>query len=1131
MPFAAASRSTDNGDVGREPRRSQEFVGRAAELAELTAAVEEARAGHGRLYLISGDPGIGKSRIAEEIMTVAQAGGARTLWGRCWEAGGAPPYWPWVQSLRAYVRDADANELQRVLGAGAADIAQLLPEIRAAIPQVGEITAADTEDARFRLFDSMSTLLHAMSRQELVVLVLEDVHAADTPSLILLNYLADVIPDMRIVIIATYRDVELRRNHALAAALVEMARAPGTRRMHLGGLSAREVGRYIESASGVAPRAGTVDAIASQTDGNPLFVGEIVRLLVSQGRISGSDVAFTPIPQGIREVVLRRFALVSPQCKDLLGIASVLGREFRVDVLAELAEMTAESALQSVDEAVDARLVTESPGALGAVRFLHSLIRDTLYESLSASERSRLHRRAGEVLAGRWGDRPDHLAELAHHFLAAALTADAQRAIDYSIRAGDVARSRLAFEEAARLYELALQAIDLETTQNDRLLFDVLLSLGDVLSRAGDAGAARVRFLEAVDIARKHGDAEGMARAVLGYGGRFPWRVMRGDKIFLPLVKEALAALGDARTRVRAQLLGRLAAGPLRDDPDSSERLQLSEEGVVLARELDDPATLAYTIEARMIAILGPESSDEVGPLANELVALGTRIGDGERVIGAHNFRLADALLHGDMDAATRERRRMAALTEELRQPPQRWFLLATDAELALLQGQFTDAERLASEALAAGERAEEFAPFAYALQMLVLRIEQDRAMEMDGLFSSSIDGFRIYPIWRAALPYFLTRFARVPEAYRAVADATRMQRPVNEDWLLGEGLLAEAVAILAIRDEAETMYGELLPHADLTIGGIPNVNVGSAQRPLGRLAAVLDRIEDAERHLHIAIEANDAMGAAPWAAHSRYQLARLLLRRNRTNDRSAAQRLLNETIEACERCGMVALGTTARRLVAGESDTTPAVRTPETPRRHDATEGVFEAEGEYWTVVYAGHVSRLRDSKGMRVLAVLLAAPGRPHPSLDLERLGEAGDLATVRVLAHADAGELLDDEARTAYRARLSELDVEIEEALEAGSPDEAGRLREEKDFLIRELARAVGIGGRSRRAGSVADRARLNVTRAVRSALRRIGETDPDLAAHLEATVHTGTVCVYRPDPRSQLRWRTPQVATRP
>jgi hypothetical protein len=1103
------------------------FVGREHEMAQLLAGLNEAEAGRGRLFLVAGEPGIGKSRIAEELSTEARRRDARVLWGRCWEAGGAPAYWPWVQSLRGYVREADADEVRKQLGQGASDVAQILPEVREQVPNATEVATTDPEVARFQLFDSTAAFVRNISRDRTLVLILEDIHAADTPSLVLLEFLATSSADMSVMILATYRDVEVGRGHPLASAVIEMARAPTTRRIHLSGLTPPDVGLLIHATTGVTPRQDLVDALSQETEGNPLFVGEIVRLLASQGRLSTPTAAsIKPIPRGVREVIGRRLGQASEPCNHVLGIASVLGREFRIDVLVELSERPGEELLEILDEARAAWLVADVPGTLSSMRFSHSLIRDTLYEELPAGARIRLHQRAGETLERIWGARTEHLAELAHHFLAAAPAGHPHKAIDYAIRAADAAKAGLAFEEAARLYRLALQAIEVGNVAHDRLRLTVLLALGDALNRAGDAEAARLEFLEAAGIARRLHDAESLARAALGYGGRFAWTVLRGDANITPLLEEALAGLGDVHTTLRVMCMGRLAAGPMRDNPDATQRQALSREALEIARELGDPATLGYAIEARMGAVMSPDSRGEMLALCDELQELALGMGDGDRLIEAHQMRLVVRLLEGRMREVTVEREQMALVAEKLRQRAQTWYLLANDAELAMLAGRFDEAVRLSTQAYEAGRRAEPYAPFAHLLMRLLIRIEQGRVEEMRAEFFDSTERFRLYPQWRGALPYLLFAFARFDQALAALKAATKAPRPVNEDWLLGEGLLADAAASLGERDVAAELFAELEPYADLTIGGIPNANVGSLHRPLGRLAALLRRGDDAERHLRAAIEINDEMGALPWAARARYDYALLLVSRNAPGDDRAAAAYLSDAIEAAEKLGM-------RQLVEEAQAQQRACALPATERdsaesaglgpSSEPSDGRFKLEGEYWTIGYEGHVLRLKDSKGLRILAVLLGKPGQPHASLDLERLGENDHDELARAVASGNAGELIDDEARSAYRVRLVELQDAIDEAESWGRAEQAGALRDEKDFITHELARALGLGGRSRKAGSVAERARLNVTRAVKSAMQRIAEVDGNLAAHLQATVRTGAVCAYVPDPRSAVRWR--------
>lgn len=1109
------------------------LVGREEELGLLLAGVAHASAGRGRLFLLAGEPGIGKSRLVEELAVEARRTNVRVLWGRCWEAGGAPAHWPWVQALRAYVREAEPEVLRRQLGDGAADVAQLLPEVRQVLAGVGQPASVDSDSARFRLFDATAGLLRNIAKDTPMLLVLEDMHAADAPSLILLQFLAQSLVDARVMIVVTYRDVEVSRGHPLGPAVVELAREPTTRRIHLSGLAVPDVRRFIEVSTGAIPSQALVEAVAHQTDGNPMFVGEIVKLLASEGRL-GSDTAvpLKPVPQAIRDVIGRRLGHVSERSHHVLGIASVLGREFRLDLLAAISDHTRDELLDVLDEAIAARLVEDNTAAGGGLRFSHSLIRDTLYEDIAGSRRVRLHLRAGEVIEQSRNARPELLAALAHHFFAAIPMGETRRATDYAIRAAEVALRGLAFEEAARLYRMALQAMDLAHEADDATRLDVLLALGDALNRAGDADAARPEFISAASIARRRGDARALARAALGYGGRLAWAAIRGDLQFVPLLEEAIAALGDTPSTMRVMLIARLAAGPLRDSPDPTRRHMLSAEAVDMARALGDPATLAYALEARQGAVVGPDSRAETLRISDELERLAAQLGDSEKAVMAHMQRCQVRLYEADIRGVRTARDAMARGVQQLRQGPQRWFLLGTDATLAILDGRFDEAESLSGQAYEAGKRLESFVGFAHHLQLLWIWIERGRIEDAKTLFGESVERFRLYPLWRAALPYLQLRFGSREQAGAALEDALAEPRTVKEDFLLGESLLADAAADLADRPASAQLYEGLRPYASLVAGDLPDVAWGSLERPMGRLAAVLGRTDDAEQHLRAAIATDDRMGARPWAAHSRYAYAQLLLERGRSGDREAAATLLAAALATAEKLGM---GRLASEVMArlGELRPTRAAAEPGSNASAGARatvaiqaaplEGTIALEGEYWTIEYEGRVVRLRDTKGMRIIARLLSAPGRPHAALDLERIDNPDNVEVSRVVAGGDAGELLDDEARRAYRGRIAELRVAIADAEEAGNGAGAGPMREEMDLLVHELSRALGLGGRPRHAGSIAERARLNVTRAVRSSLRRIATADPGLAAHLGATVHTGTLCHYTPDPRSSVTWR--------
>jgi DNA-binding SARP family transcriptional activator len=537
------------------------FVGREAELAELLGGLEDALAQRGRLFLLVGEPGIGKSRLAEELIRRARGRRVQVLIGRCWEAGGAPAYWPWVQALRGYVRDADPETLRAQLGSGAAELAQILPELREILPGLPEPASLESESARFRLFDASAAVLRSASESRPILLVLDDLHAADTPSLLLLQFIARELASTRMLIIGAFRDVDPIPGQPLSAMLAEVAREQVTKRVSLRGLSEHDVAEYVElTASEIASPELAVE-LHEETEGNPLFVGETVRLLALEGLRSGAG-AKIAIPQTVRDVIARRLAHLSEECNRVLVLASVLGREFALDALARIAEVTENELLETLDEAMAARVVSDVPGAARRLRFAHVLIRDTLYEGLTTARRVRLHRLAVDALEALYSDEPGpHLAELAHHSIAGS---EFERGLHYARRAGDRALALLAYEEAARLYETALEASDIASPLDESTRCELLISLGEAEIRAGDTPAAKKALLEAAGIARRLGLSHELARAAMGYGGRIVWARAGDDDQLVPLLEEGLAALEADDLELRARLLARLA-GALRD--------------------------------------------------------------------------------------------------------------------------------------------------------------------------------------------------------------------------------------------------------------------------------------------------------------------------------------------------------------------------------------------------------------------------------------------------------------------------------------------------------------------------------------------------------------------------------------
>ena len=888
-----------------EPSRGV-FVGRERELAACVDALDAALAGHGRLVLVSGEPGIGKSRLTDELANRARARGAAVLVGRCWEAGGAPAYWPWVQSLRAYIEGVEPEALRDQLGSGAGELGQLLPDLRTLVSDLPQPRVVESEGARFRLFDAVSSFLSAAGEETPVVLVLDDLHVADEPSLLMLRFVARTVTSSRLLVVGAFRDVDPAIRSPLESTLAELVREPQATRISLAGLDESHLAEYIEAATGIEPAPDVVSTIHDETEGNPLFMTEVVRLLDAEGRIAQAD-GRPPIPAGIRAVIGERVGRLSEGCQELLVAASVMGREFGLDALARWGERGQDDVLEILDEALSERIVGEVPGTPGRLRFGHALIRDTLYDELAPARRLRLHHEVGEALEAAYArDVEPHLAELTEHFAAAAPVGTEDKALDYARRAGDRAAAQLAYEEASRLYEVALRFAG-----DDEGRCELLLALGDVRGRAGETLGSKRAFREAADLAGRVGLPEELGRAALGYGGRYIWEASRNDPSYVPMLERALAALGDGDSALRARVGARLAGGPLRASSQAERRRALSEASLAMARRLGDPGTLAYALSGYNAANHAPSFVERQVELATELIEVGREAGDLERASEGYEHRCAAMLELGDMARARADLSAMADLADQLRQPAQRWFVAAYEAFLALLTGDFAEAERLMTEARGMGERAMEWsARIAYRLQLYTLRREQGRVGEVEHLVRASAEDYPTYPLWRCVLPRMAAELgdtAAAREGIDALAPDDFASLPIDEDWLAGMTLLAETVLATGASEYAPTLHRLLLPYEDHVAVAYGQFSTGSVARYLGLLATATDRWEDARAHFETALEVNGRIGARPWLAHSQRDYAEMLRARAAPGDAESAERLLAEARATYRELGMPA--------------------------------------------------------------------------------------------------------------------------------------------------------------------------------------------------------------------------------
>ncbi len=1101
------------------------FVGRERELGELQGGLREAERGHGSLFLLSGDPGIGKTRLADRLCGFAAGRGARVVWGRAWEGEGAPAYWPWVQVLRGLAEASTPADLAAHTGAGAAYLVQIVPELRNQLPDVPPaITSPDSEHARFYLFDATARFLEKAAQSRPLVLVLDDLHWADKSSLLLLEHVAQGLRDARILVIGTYRGAEARQAGPLADVLAQLARAG--RPLPLRGLGEAEVDAFMEAIGKAKPDARLVSAIHRATDGNPFYIDEIVRLLLAEGVSNSGRI---PIPDSVRAVIRRRLAFLPGETRRLLSIGSAVGREIDVTVLEHVCAEPVNDIAEALLPAVTAGLVTRLPDGCGRYGFAHALVRETLYDDLGPAERQRFHRAIGAALEEiRAGDLEPHLAELAHHFLEVADAGDTEKAISYLVRAGRRAAGVHGYEEAARHYEQALDVLA-RMASNELRRCDLLISLGEAKGRAGEFEAAKGPLLQGAELAKKLGLAEPLARAALRFGHPLPG-VPFADPTHLRLLEDALAALQGEDSLRRVLVASRFAV-ELLYSTTPERAIVLADDALGVAQRVGTPAALAAAQTARCILALNRARYQELGDLLSEVERLAEESGDRELALFPKSLRMACDMARGDVNAADRDLVAFAQAAEELRQ---QWYLASMPlfrAMRAMMQGRFAEAATLIDEGLIIGTRTSgSNALLIASMQRFMLLREQGRFVELAEGRERGALVYRETVLERAhqvTLHLELGREAEARGEFERLAANDFSTTPFDPHGVIALGWLSQACASLGDANRAVVLYEHLRPRADeIVIQRAGLYCLHTVSHHLGLLATTMSRFADAERHFEDALVTSARIGARPWIPRTQFHYAEMLLRRGAAGDREKAVRLLEQSIPIAAELGMKSLLERAQALRA-DGEELPRPRDTGEPALGDGS--IFRREGEYWTLTHQGRSFRLRDTKGLRYLARLLYHPGEGFRALDLASIDEERPAAAGRAQTHerassdlGDAGPHLDVQAKAAYRRRLDSLRETFDEAERFNDPERASRAREEIEFLTDELARATGLAGRDRKAASAAERARSNVTMAIKAALKRIAENDAALGRYLAATIKTGNVCSYIPAPQSPISW---------
>ncbi len=1079
------------------------FVGRHAELGLLAGCLREAMGGHGRLVTVVGEPGIGKTRTIEELVARSSLSDAQVLWGRCPEHEGAPAYWPWSQIARAWLERHDVDTIHAVLGADAARIAQIAPAVREHFPDVELPVDADPNQARFQLFDAVTRFLVHAARREPLAVVLDDLHWADPASLQLLGFVARELRGVPLLLLGTYRELEMARVPGRLEALARVSQ-----RLPLRGLDASQVRDFIQATAGAEPPSALVSAIHRTAEGNPFFTAELVRVLRAEGGFvaGGRPIA---LPEEVRATVRRRLEPLAIDDRRLLSIAAVVGREFDLVLLEQVCELGRDKILERLTLASEARLVEEVADVLGRFRFAHALVRETLYEDLTPTTRAQLHRQVGQALERLHADAVDPpLTELAHHFYHAAPLGGASTAIRWAIAASERAERLVGWEEAIAQLERALELLSFEPADESRHI-ELLIALGRCAMQASDTIKGRAAFADAVRRSRATGNVGGLIRGALGMQQSAGFAGM-ADPVLVDVLESALVVCADADNPFRPYLLMALTAA-LYFSADRHRCTALSDEALALARRGGDTSALAAALLIRHMTLLGLGDPRERMALADEALALPTDPLLLQTIVRGHVSRVLDLLELADVSAAERHTEQFAMLAEAWHLPAARWHAGVLRATLAHMAGRLDDALRLAVEALGMRRDAQDVTiaqMFVVQCAMHARETGRDGA-HIEAQIAAFAQDFPAVPAWRCFLNLLRVETGREAEA-RADVDALAAvgfaSIPEDLNFLPTLVTLAETVACLGDADRAAVLYPKLLPFADrcVVVSLWASACLGSVQRYLGLLAATMGRTDEAVAHLETALAVHERMGARPLTAHTQADLARVL----DTVDPARAAVLRAAARATADRCGMTRLRERLGGGAGGPSDVA-------------AIEASLKREGDYWTLRFGGRDVRLKDTKGLHYLATLLRHAGRELHVMEIAGGTEAAPDATP-VDDRGDAGELLDPAARAAYMRRIDALGDELEDARRFDDAERATRAEREIEFLERELSRGVGLGGRVRRAASASERARLNITRAIGRVVEKIAASDATLGQHLEATVHTGTFCVYAPDSRVPVRW---------
>jgi class 3 adenylate cyclase len=1120
------------------------LVGRRREKDHLVAGLQEALSGRGHLFLLVGESGIGKTRLCEEAATTALSCGMEVAWGASWEAGGAPPYWPWTQAIRCCIRHLGPRRTRDLDEETVAQLARLLPELERfedvgqepVLPKIdvsaGEV--GDRESERFQFFDGITSFLRNFADKTPLAIILDDFHAADRESILLALFVARQLARTKLVLIAAYRETEARSEAHLREVLGQLSHEGEN--LLLRGLSAGDVREFVELSTGGTPSDSIAETLRQVTDGNPFFLTEIIRLLVAEGRNPDWETVrpgSLQIPDSVRNAIKRRLSFASDDARDVLCLASLVGREFDRSTL-RTSGLEEKRVFAALEEAVKLGLISDIASSPGRYRFGNFLVAQALSGEIPDDRRRILHYQIADCLeTAHAADPAEDCSELAHHYFQA-LPVACDKAVLYARRAADRAMRSFGFDEAISLYRMALSSLQVGGRADNQLKCELLLGLGEAECFGRQFDRFRQTFREAATIAGGIENAALLARAALGYGMLGNYEA--SDPATVELLKEALAAVGDDDSPMRAALLARLAE-EIRWSTPAAQTAEVINEAIRVARAVSDPATLIEALYIKYHSMRGPDLAEERLRLTSEVVEIAERHRLGRWLLRAHYHRGAVCLELGNASEVYREIAAVEQIPESVRLGTQGLSFTEISeiigAMRSLVEGRIAEAEQLALRALSVGrDRPNTTANQIFVPQLLLARREQGRLKELAAEVAAVEVGPAVGSVALCMLAFCLAESGQISDAraaFHALAadDFSTVKRDFT--WLASIACLSEVCVTLGDAARATVLYNLLSPYSSRNASLDLFAYLGPVSHYLGILATLSGRLDDAELRFKAALEAEQRFRALPWMARTSYQYAAMLAGSNRSGGHDKARELLRQAIataEALKLDDLIQKSNELARQLTHQGALEGVVESGSTPLASATI--LLRKDGDFWTVGYGATVSRIRDVKGMSFLARLLQQPHQAMHVLDLSRdeltlaqspedpSGITHELAVegLRFSGLGDAGEMLDAQAKASYKHRLDELREELEEATELGHTERVVEIKDEIESLAQELKRAVGLRGRDRRAASASERARINVTRAIRSAIERIAANNAQLGRLLSTSVRTGTFCSYVP-----------------